>query len=46
MERQVFIRLRHRLEADPDELIRLGHLAQVAGDRPLKKSLNSCLCTR
>jgi len=39
MERQVFIRLRHRLEADPDELILLGHIAQVAGDRRYKEKL-------
>ncbi|MFN2745512.1 MULTISPECIES: stage V sporulation protein AA [Bacillus] len=39
MERQVFIRLRHRLKADPDELIRLGHIAQVAGDRRFKEKL-------
>ena len=39
MERQVFIRLRHRLEADPDELILLGHIAQVAGDRGYKEKL-------
>ena len=39
MERQVFIRLRHRLEADPDEFITLGHIAQVAGDRRYKEKL-------
>ncbi|MGR3207196.1 stage V sporulation protein AA [Bacillus glycinifermentans] len=39
MERQVFIRLRHRLVADPDELIKLGDIAQVAGDRRCKKKL-------
>ncbi|MDA1474998.1 stage V sporulation protein AA [Bacillus changyiensis] len=39
MERQVFIRLRHRLQADPNEYITLGNIAQVAGDRKYKEKL-------